>query len=93
MESLRAIRKQRRLTQAQLAAMVGVNQATISKIEGGNDSVTLDMVYRIAAALNVPAGALFPQGELENRLLIALSQMGPERRAAAVVVIEAMAGE
>lgn len=92
-KNLKSIRTSRRLSQTQLAEMVGINQATISKIENGNESVTLDLVFKIAAALNVPAGLLFPHGDLEDRALVALSQVDPARREAAIVVLEAMAKE
>ncbi len=93
MQNLARIRKGRKLSQAQLAEMVGVNQGTISKIERGSESVTLEMVYKIAAALGIPAASLFPRGELEDRVLAAMSRISPERRQAVLVVIEAMARE
>jgi transcriptional regulator with XRE-family HTH domain len=50
--SLRALRIRRRLTQAQLAAMVHVSRATISRVERGQvDKVTLRTLARIAVAL------------------------------------------
>jgi transcriptional regulator with XRE-family HTH domain len=50
--SLRALRIRRRLTQAQVAAMVRVSRATISRVERGQvDKVTLRTLARIAVAL------------------------------------------
>lgn len=93
MKNLRKLRLERGLTQAELADMIGVNQATISKIERGSEAVTLDLVFRIAATLNVPAGLLFDLPELHERVLGALSRVSEQKQAAAVVVIEAMARE
>jgi transcriptional regulator with XRE-family HTH domain len=91
MNNVARIRKARGLSQEQLAEMVGVHQATISKLERGSESVTLELVFKVAAALNLPAASLFPHGEIEDRILAALSRVSPDRRAAALVVIEAMA--
>lgn len=93
MQNLRRIRQERKLTQSELADLVGVNQATISKIERGSEAVTLDLVFRVAAALNVPAGLLFELPELHERLIRALSNVSGPKQDAAVVVIEAMAKE
>lgn len=81
------------MTQAEFADLIGVNQATISKIERGYEQVTLDLVFKIAAALNVPAGLLFDLPDLHERVLTALSQVDEERQNAALVVIEAMSRE
>jgi HTH-type transcriptional regulator / antitoxin HipB len=48
---LRALRKARGLTQAQLGAMVGVKQARIAEIESNPGSVSLEQLTRILAAL------------------------------------------
>jgi len=91
MNNVASIRKARDLSQQQLADMAGVDQATISKLERGNEGVTLKLIMKVAAALDVPAASLFPHGEVEDRILAALARVSPERRAAALVVIEAMA--
>lgn len=93
MKNLRKLRQERGLTQAELADMIGVNQATISKIERGSEAVTLDLVFRIAAHLNVPAGLLFDLPDLHERVLEALARVSPPKQHAALVVIEAMAKE
>ena len=56
----RAWRQHRRLTLDGLAAKVGVTKGHLSQIENGRKSATLDLVRRLAAALDVtlddPAG-------------------------------------
>lgn len=71
--------------------MIGVNQATISKIEKGIANPTQTMITRLAAALGVDPVDLFAQGDLEARALDALKKMPPDRRQAALAVLEAMA--
>ena len=48
---LRALRKGRGLTQAQLGALVGVGQARIAEIEANPGAVSLDQLVKILAAL------------------------------------------
>ena len=50
---LRAWRRHRRLTLDGLAAKVGVTKGCLSQIENGRKSGTLDLVRRLAAALDV----------------------------------------
>lgn len=51
--SLERIRRERELSQEDLAEMAGVKQSTISKIERGNDGVTLRVLKQLAGALKV----------------------------------------
>lgn len=48
---LRALRKRRGLTQAQLGALVGVKQARIAEIEANPGAVSLDQLSRVLSAL------------------------------------------
>ena len=48
---LRALRKGRGLTQAQLGALVGVKQARIAEIEANPGAVSLDQLVKVLAAL------------------------------------------
>jgi transcriptional regulator with XRE-family HTH domain len=59
--NLRAARRQKDITQSQLAELSGVNQTTISDIErGANRNPSWETVARIAKALGVPPEELFP---------------------------------
>lgn len=53
MLSLRKIRRQRKLTQKELAALAQVSQSTIHYIERGKKSPTLYTLERLAEALGV----------------------------------------
>lgn len=55
---LRRVRMWRKLTQAQLAAKVGVHEMTISKLERGDRQPSLALLRRLAKALKVKVGEL-----------------------------------
>ena len=57
---LRALRKARKLSQAALASAAGLDRSYVGSIERGESNVALVNIHRIAAALGVEAGALFP---------------------------------
>jgi UDP-N-acetylglucosamine 1-carboxyvinyltransferase len=51
---IRSARKHRGLTQTQLAYVLGTSQSAVHRIEAGNQNLSLEMVNRIAAALDAP---------------------------------------
>jgi UDP-N-acetylglucosamine 1-carboxyvinyltransferase len=51
---IRDARKHRGLTQSQLAEVLGTSQSAVHRIEAGNQNLSLDMVTRIAEALDSP---------------------------------------
>jgi len=55
---LRRVRIWRKLTQAQLAAKVGVHEMTISKLERGDRQPSPALLRRLAKALKVKVGEL-----------------------------------
>lgn len=56
--NVRAARVRAGMTQEQLAERSGLHQTYLSDIERGKRNVTLDVVERLAAALEVPPLAL-----------------------------------
>jgi len=50
-ESLRNRRKRRRLSQVQLAKMIKSSQSRVAKMEGGDPSVSIDLLIRSLLAL------------------------------------------
>lgn len=46
-------RKQQKITQQKIADRLGVSKQAISKFESGNNSPTLDVVFRYAEALGI----------------------------------------
>ncbi len=70
----------RRLTQTDLAELVGVKQPHISRIEAGDDGPPLRLFKDIAAALNVSLADLFsePRATIERLLVDAYRQSSPD---------------
>ena len=60
---LRAFRKQKGLTVAELAAQTGLSIGMLSKIENGNTSPSLTTLQTLAHALSVPLTAFFRRYE------------------------------
>lgn len=49
--AIRAVRKERNLTQEQLGELVGVQKAQISKLENSSNSATIDTILKVFTAL------------------------------------------
>jgi putative transcriptional regulator len=58
---LRAVREDAKLTQAQLAELVGTDRTTITKIEHGNRNPSWDLCLKLADTLGKPIGYLLKQ--------------------------------
>jgi DNA-binding XRE family transcriptional regulator len=52
-ETIRKVRKERKLTQEQLGALVGVKKAQISKIENNLNDARFETILKVFRALNV----------------------------------------
>lgn len=65
-EKIRELRKDRGLTQEQLAARVGKGKSYICNIEKGLRNTKLDCVVPLAEALNVSAGELLDSIDPSN---------------------------
>jgi XRE family transcriptional regulator, regulator of sulfur utilization len=53
-QRLRALRKQRRLSQERLGERSGLSGKFIGEVERGEKSISLDSLYRVAVALEIP---------------------------------------
>lgn len=62
---VREHREGRGWSQDRLAAEAGLHRTYIGSVERGERNVTLNSIWRIAAALGVPASSLFAQVEVE----------------------------
>lgn len=60
-DRIRELRRERGLTQEELGARANVSAIHVSNIERGEIDAGLDVIERIATALNVPLGALVGQ--------------------------------
>ncbi|MBM3987470.1 MAG: helix-turn-helix domain-containing protein [Planctomycetes bacterium] len=83
-ERLRAARRRRRLTQAVVAARVGVSKQTLAKLESGNPATSLATALRVLAVLGLAQDIdqLAANDELGRRLQD-IEQPGPPRGRAA----------
>jgi transcriptional regulator with XRE-family HTH domain len=61
--NIKAIRKQRGMTQAQLAIASNIHRVTIAKYEAGKVKPSLDSAERMAGALGVPVDELIRKEE------------------------------
>lgn len=92
MDNLKNLREARNITQAELADMIGVNQAYISKIEAGIANPSLEKILGIAKALRAQPAELFELPSLQRRAIAAIESMADTTtQEAALVVLEAMA--
>jgi transcriptional regulator with XRE-family HTH domain len=58
---LRELRRARNISQEALADDAGLDRTYISSVERGHRNISLLNIYRIAAALGVEPGDLFPK--------------------------------
>lgn len=64
-----ALRKERGISQSQLADRVGVKRASISALEAGKQGISLMVLCRVAAELGCEPATLLPtQSELDSML-------------------------
>ncbi len=75
-------RKDRQLTQEQVAGRVGIPRATYASIEGGRQRIVVDVLWRAAIVLEVPLDALVPEPVPEQRVATRATG-GPETMASA----------
>ena len=57
--NLRVLRKQKGLSQEELAFRAGINRNYVGQIEREEKSPTVDMIEKLAATLDVDPGTLF----------------------------------
>ena len=83
MNNVSNLRNARELSQAALADMAEVKQPHISRLENGDDGVTLGVIRRVADALGVPVWELFAdqRTEAEQMLLDVFRRLPRERQA------------
>jgi len=99
-ETVKLIRKQKRLSQEKLAEIADLHTTTISEIECGKSNLTILSLERIASALNCSIITFFPGGhssddntfhEQIRRLIANHHQMKPKEKPVHNNVIKAIA--
>ncbi len=66
MNRIRVFRAETKMSQASLAARVGVSRQAINAIENGRHDPSLTLAYRIAHALGGPIEAVFPPPDFDE---------------------------
>ncbi len=89
---LRRLRKERRLTQSELARQIGIQQSDLSRMEKGEYRVSLDNLFKILAVFGMgvaeffeearpaPAAATNPLTGDDMKVLHMLRDLSPEGR-------------
>ncbi len=95
-QRLATLRKERSISQKQLAEAIGIHYTQVRRYEAGSSQPTLDVLRSLATTLRVSADVLlFDESErpLDDDFkphLEALSNLNPEERKVAKDVIEAL---
>ena len=63
---IRKLRKERKLTQTELAKRIGVQQSDLSRMEKGEYRVSLDTLFNILAEFDVSIGEFFKEDDGQN---------------------------
>jgi DNA-binding XRE family transcriptional regulator len=67
---LRTVRRQRRLTLAQLADRTGLTKSYLSKIERGHSTPSIAVALKVARALDVDVGRLFSDDAADDQITV-----------------------
>lgn len=67
---IRSIRARRGMTAVELATAAGISAGTVSKVEKGSISPSLDTLQALSAALGVPVSALFRRFVAKSRAVL-----------------------
>ena len=60
-ENIRNIRKQKKVSQEELARKAGIDRAFVGRIERGEQNPTILTIYKIIYALNIDAKEILPK--------------------------------
>lgn len=90
--NIRAIRKERGLTIAQLASQIGISTPHMSEVERGVKNINNHILERVAVALRVPPEALIasPLGDDVAKMADKLRLLTPDDRARAEAFVDAL---
>lgn len=100
-QRLRALRKQRLLSQERLGERAGLSGKFIGEVERGEKSISIDSLYHVAVALEVPLRDLtdvgdkassVPSEEAEKIFALVAGRRRPEDIRKAYNVLRAMFG-
>jgi transcriptional regulator with XRE-family HTH domain len=78
-EKLRALRKERGLSIAQVSEMTGISSAFLSQVENGKNDITVTRLMRLVEAFGISVADLLPGDQTVGRGLTVV-RAGKERR-------------
>jgi transcriptional regulator with XRE-family HTH domain len=74
---IRQLRKQRKLTQTELADRIGIHQSDLSRMEQGEYKVGLDTLLRILGTFNMSIGEFFDENAKQRTVLDKYKTLSP----------------
>ena len=74
---IRQIRRQRKLTQVDLAEKIGIHQSDLSRMEQGEYKVGLDTLLRILQTFDLSIGDFFDEGGRTENVLDKFKSLSP----------------
>lgn len=77
---IRQLRRQRKLTQVELAGKIGICQSDLSRMEKGEYKVGLDTLLKVLGTFNLGIGEFFEEQPAEEAAIDKLRALSPEAR-------------
>ena len=77
---IRELRRERKLTQTELAAQVGIHQSDLSRMEKGEYKVGLDTLLRILQSFNLGIGDFFEERPQSGNIVARYESLDDEAR-------------
>jgi transcriptional regulator with XRE-family HTH domain len=74
---IRQLRRQRKLTQVELAEKIGIHQSDLSRMEQGEYKVGLDTLLRILQTFNMTIGEFFEERPRETAIIDKYKMLSP----------------
>lgn len=74
---IRQLRRQRKLTQVELAEKIGIHQSDLSRMEQGEYKVGLDTLLKILQTFNLGIGEFFEERAKETSILHKYESLSP----------------
>ncbi len=74
---IRQLRRQRKLTQTELADRIGIHQSDLSRMEQGEYKVGLDTLLKVLQTFNISIGEFFEDGAKEHGVIDKFRRLSP----------------
>src|SRR5436309_15410962 len=74
---IRQLRRQRKLTQVELADKIGIHQSDLSRMEQGEYKVGLDTLLKILGTFDLNIGEFFEEGDRSESVIDRYKSLSP----------------